>query len=95
MASLGKLKCHDSSDVISMAEKTSQLSRRFRVFMTSRIYPCLGLCVPQVILEDSTLTIAIINVMFYYSATLAVCKPRARGKWFAYFVEFLHYTPEM
>ena len=34
-------------------------------------YPSLGLCVPQAILEDSTFTIAIINVTFYYSTTLA------------------------
>ena len=34
-------------------------------------YPSLGLCFPQAILEDSTFAIAIINVTFYYSATLA------------------------
>ena len=45
--------------------------RRSRVFTTSRIYPSLGFCVPQAILEDSTFAIAKINVTFYYSATLA------------------------
>ena len=36
-----------------------------------KLYPFLGLCIPQAILDDSTFVIAITNVTFYYSTTLA------------------------
>ena len=69
MARQGKLKCHDGSEVNAMAAKTS-----VKVSLPNlhdMMYPSLGLCVPQAILKDSTFVITIINVMFYYSATLA------------------------
>ena len=69
MARQRKLKRHDGSKVNAMAAKTS-----VKVSLPSlhdMMYPSVGLCVPQAILKDSTFVITIINVMFYYSATLS------------------------
>ena len=69
LARQGKLKRHDGSEVNAMAVKTS-----VKVSLPSlhdKPYQSLGLCVLQAILEDSIFAIAIINVTFNYSATLA------------------------
>ena len=71
MARQGKLKRHDGSEdqENAMAAKTS-----IKVSLPSlhdKPYPSLGLCVPQAILEDFTFAIAINNITFYYSTTLA------------------------
>ena len=69
MARQGKLKRHDSSEVNAMDAKMSVKSSL--PSLHDKPYPSLGLCVPQAILEESTFAIAIINITFYYSATLA------------------------
>ena len=71
LASQEKLKCHDGSEdqVNAMAAKTSVMASL--PSLHDKPYPYLGLCVHQAILEESTFAIAIINVTFYYSATLA------------------------
>ena len=69
LARQGKLKCHYSSEVNAMAAKMSV--KASLPSFHNKSYTTLGLCIPQAILEDSTFTIAIINVTFYYSATLA------------------------
>ena len=67
----GKLKRHDCSEdqVNAMAAKMSVEASL--PSLHNKSYPSLTFCVSQAILEDSTFTIAIINVTFYYSTTFA------------------------
>ena len=53
----------------AMAAKTSFMASLPNLHY--KPYPFLGLCIPQAILDDSTFVIAITNVTFYYSTTLA------------------------
>ena len=69
LARQGKLKRHLDSEVNAVAAKTSV--KASLPSLHDKPYQSLGLCVPQAILEDSIFVIAIINVTFYYSATLA------------------------
>ena len=89
LARQGKLKRHGSEGQVNAMAVKSLPS------LYDKPYPSIGLCVPQAILEDSTFTIAIINVMFYYSTTLESVYASSVRQAVCKFVEFLLYTQKM
>ena len=71
LARQGKLKLPDGSEIQVNAMAAKMSVKALLPSFHDKLYPSLGLCIHHVILEDSTFTIAIINVTLYYNTTLA------------------------